>query len=324
MVVFFTDESDSYFQNIIEYLHFYKCEYKLIDLEKIKNLNCNIYLSNEILSIKLEVAENHIIDFNEVSCFFFRSGKIQKENIKISKSLGINKDIEDTYFNLETTTLIDFIYSEINEKSLGWLNEYPLNKLLQIKEAKRIGLDIPTTHITTSKEEIKRLTKKKELITKAMQENIAFQDKRNIIYQRVTKIKLDDLPNEFYPSLFQEIIKKDLEIRCFYLDEKLYSIAFFSFEDTIDMRDHYDNQKYFKFVLSNEIKAKIVKLMRSFRLKIGSIDLILSQDGKCYFIEINTEGQYDWVSTFGGYNLDEKIASYLLKNEKRHNKNKFS
>lgn len=321
MVVLFRSENDYYFQNIIEYLRFYKCEYIQVDLEKIKNINCTIFFSDETFSLKLEVEKNRLIDFIDISCFFYRSGKILKENIKISKSLGIHESLEKTYFELETTTLINFIYSEMKRKSLGWLNENPLNKLLQLKEAKRIGLHIPTTYITTSKREIKRLTKSKELVTKAVQENIAFQDAKSIIYQRVAKVSLDGFPDEFYPSLFQEIIEKDLEIRCFYLDKKLYSIAFFSLEDTIDMRDHYDNQEYFKLKLSSEIETKIKQLMKTFELKIGSIDLILSKDGKCYFIEINTEGQYDWVSAFGGYNLDKKIANYLLRNEKR-NKNK--
>ena len=55
--------------------------------------------------------------------------------------------------------------------------------------------------------------------------------------------------------------------------------------------------------------------MKLLGLISGSIDLILSNNKDYYFLEVNPEGQYDWVSVFGGYNLDKKIAKYMINYE---------
>ena len=52
-------------------------------------------------------------------------------------------------------------------------------------------------------------------------------------------------------------------------------------------------------------------MMNKLELISGSIDLIKSQNGKYYFLEVNPNGQYDWVSQYGGYYLDKKIAYFL-------------
>jgi glutathione synthase/RimK-type ligase-like ATP-grasp enzyme len=51
-------------------------------------------------------------------------------------------------------------------------------------------------------------------------------------------------------------------------------------------------------------------------LTSGSIDLMLASNGDYYFLEVNPTGQIGWVSDFGNYCLEEKIAQYLLKKEK--------
>ena len=84
------------------------------------------------------------------------------------------------------------------------------------------------------------------------------------------------------------------------------------------MRENYDNHINYRFKLSEEVEYKLHNLMQSLNLKSGSIDLILGSDKKIYFLEVNPEGQYEWVSECGGYHLDKVIAEYLVKKEKEH------
>ncbi len=193
--------------------------------------------------------------------------------------------------------------------------------MTQLDRAREFNLDIPITYITHSKERLKELTNSQTLVTKAIQENIACEYRGELAYQRVTEVFVDDLPDLFFPSMFQEVIKKDLEIRAFYLDGIFYPIAFFILDDSIDMRDHYKSHQTYKFSLPKNIENSLDLMMKSLGLKAGSIDMILGEDGKFYFLEVNPEGQYDWVSVYGGYCLHEKIANYLIKHEKQYKKN---
>ena len=88
------------------------------------------------------------------------------------------------------------------------------------------------------------------------------------------------------------------------------------------MREHYRTNYFEPYRLPKKIENKIVNLMEKLHLTSGSIDLIKGVDGKYYFLEVNPVGQYDWVSVYGGYDLDQKIAFYLNKLEKRTNETK--
>ena len=52
-------------------------------------------------------------------------------------------------------------------------------------------------------------------------------------------------------------------------------------------------------------------LMHDLELNTGSIDLVLGQDGKYYFLEVNPCGQYRMTSDPCNYYLDKLIAKTL-------------
>jgi len=64
--------------------------------------------------------------------------------------------------------------------------------------------------------------------------------------------------------------------------------------------------------LSEDLKEKIILLMKILDLNTGSIDLIKSTDEKIYFLEINPIGQYGMVSSPCNYYLDKLIAKTLI------------
>ena len=69
------------------------------------------------------------------------------------------------------------------------------------------------------------------------------------------------------------------------------------------------------YQLNEKIQIKLKKLMKKVGLNMGSIDLLMSTKDKIYFLEINPVGQYDFVSKSCKYDLDYRIAKYLI-NEK--------
>ena len=110
-------------------------------------------------------------------------------------------------------------------------------------------------------------------------------------------------------------IEKAIEIRTFYLDGKFYSLAMLLFaadKRVVDYRTATKQIRYACYQLPDAIENKLQKMMNVLNLNTGSIDLVLGKDGEYYFLELNPTGQVGWVSDYGGYNIEEKIATYLL------------
>ena len=124
------------------------------------------------------------------------------------------------------------------------------------------------------------------------------------------------MPNIFFPSLFQVEVKKDYELRIFYLRGDFYAMAIFSQEYEMARTDFrkYSGEKPLKCVpysLPDEIKKKLKKLMDMLSLNTGSIDMIVDTAQKYYFLEVNPSGQFGMTSEPCNYYLEKKIAQYL-------------
>lgn len=210
--------------------------------------------------------------------------------------------------------------AEQNINCLGSLvKEYDHNKLIDLHKAKSVGLSVPETHIVCTKAELVDLfSKSKNWITKSIKDPIAIQENDKHysagFTSRLTESILDELPETFYPSLIQEEIEKEVELRISYLKGRFYSMAIFSQNDkqtAIDYR-HYNDEKPNRNVpyqIPETIKAKLNQLMQKLELNTGSIDVILSKKNEYVFLEVNPVGQLDWVSGNCNYYVERKIAN---------------
>jgi hypothetical protein len=317
MVVLLCSLHDDYVLNLIDWLKHFKCDYVKIDFNDYTYSDFDVIFKNNKLKITLNLHSKKSIDFDEVSFFLYRSGRLLKKNLLKSDAI-FHYQIASTYYEFDQDTVIDFVYSQIEKKSLGWPNQKPLNKLSQLLAADKCGLNIPETFILNSKKRLKENIVSNEIVIKAIQENVFYQTDDAIFVQRVKLVNLDKIPDFFESTLFQQKIDKQLEIRCFYLDGNCYCIASISEYETIDGRDNYDNQSYVKIELKKEVILKIQYFMNEIGLKSGSLDLILSKENNILFLEVNPEGQYEWVSVFGGYNIDKILAEFLNEKEENH------
>jgi len=231
----------------------------------------------------------------------------------------INKNLY--YHFLESkNVIINFLENKAG-KILGNYRKTGLNKPNTLQLAKECGLDIPNTLITNSKEGLLIFfaLNKKKIITKALYEAFshAIPKKYWISNKTVLIESMLKLPDEFAPSLFQEYIDKEYELRIFYLDGDFFSSAIFSQKNKktgIDYRN-YDEENPNRIVpynLTEKIKDKLVKLMDKVGLNSGSIDLIKSIDGRYVFLEINPVGQYGFISEPCNFNLEMEICNYLV------------
>jgi len=188
--------------------------------------------------------------------------------------------------------------------------------LIILKQAKLYGLDIPFSCITNDKDEIVTLFNSyPKLITKPIDDIESFQlnEKTWIPYTSfITKDLIESVSDrEIFPSLIQEYIDKEYEIRTFYLDGKCYSMAIFSQDDeqtSVDFRQYnkVKPNRNVPYLLPKEMECKIKIFMNKLELKTGSLDFIRSKNGRYVFLEVNPAGQYSMLSKWCNYNLEKK------------------
>jgi ATP-GRASP peptide maturase of grasp-with-spasm system len=216
-----------------------------------------------------------------------------------------------------------FLFSRLaSAKWLGNPANTSVNKLQVLKLARDVGLDIPDTIVTTSTEEVRRFAARYgEIITKPISDVLLcrFSEKLCTVY--TSSVSGDFLENEVwqgaFPSLFQEKLRKKYEIRIFYLDGKLYSMAMFTQDNVMTQTDFrkysYDRPaRSVPYRLQPQVEDKLRSLMKALRLDTGSIDMVRTVDGRDVFLEVNPVGQFGMVSTPCNYFLEEKVARALV------------
>lgn len=206
--------------------------------------------------------------------------------------------------------------------------EFTNNKINNLLEASKIGLDIPNTIVTNNKKSLfEFIEKDKRYITKSINES-PYLDSNDFYYcgAGTFELKLNDISEIFAPSIIQEYIEKDIEIRTFFIEDYFYSMAIFSQNNEktkIDFRN-YDQEipnRNVPFTLPDNILSKLKHFSRKRGYSTGSFDLILTPKGKYVFLEINPMGQYDWLSHECNYYIDKKIAELLIKKAKNEKQN---
>lgn len=263
--------------------------------------------------------ENYIkygnINFNDIKLIWYR---------RTSFSFDILNHIDNKFKN--------FGFSELNKYKLYLLSQFyerriitsidqelNLLKLDVLKKAISFNIDVPETLVTSSKNElIEFLNIFKYVISKPIS-NVTYLDllpeDMFLGTLEVTKNDLDKLNDYFFPSLFQRKVKCTFEIRSFYLDGKFFSMAQFRpyglYE--IDIRSYKREVRRVRFQLPKALETKLILLLQNLGLECASLDLLKGDDDVIYLLEINPTGQFGYLSSSCGYNIEEEIGNYITR-----------
>ena len=265
---------------------------------------------------------------NEIKSVFFRGGYI-----RIAKYLDLPGFVKnhtheiEYYLSAFGMSQIDFLawFFETKFRSLGRNGLGSFNKLIALSTAQSLGFSIPKTYVVTQKDQLQGILDagNKEYVIKSLALNFDLLTDKDFSYLGYTrKITSDDLynvPDNFAPSLVQQLIYKKYEVRVFYLAGTIIPIAHFNTNksdiNVVDYRDYdyNDMPRVSKVKLPNKINNLIVKLMNELQLNTGSLDIIYSADENYYFLEVNPIGQFSYFSYHSYTFIEYKIAKYLCK-----------
>nr|WP_320117756.1 grasp-with-spasm system ATP-grasp peptide maturase [uncultured Marinifilum sp.] len=314
MILILSIHEDQSTNEVINWLSFYKLKFVRIN-EDTPILVSKIVISNEELSIKLNIDGNYF-DLKKVTAFWYRRGEINLANI-INKT-KFNEITDNLFF--ERKTVRDFIQNYLKNKSIriNSFDDININKLIVLQIAREVGLNIPNTFISEKKKLLEDFCYNK-CITKPLSDTFNINSRQGLLKCYTNEIISKDLDiynTLIFPSLLQEKIKKKYELRIFYFHGEFYSMAIFSqnnSETKIDFRK-YNKTTYIRnvpFQIPNHIADKLNTLMIQLGLDCGSVDMIVDNTNKYWFLEVNPIGQFGMVSEPCNYNLNERIARYL-------------
>ncbi len=295
-------------------------------------INCEdgfsiIGLNPELNSIEIQV-NNRRIDLDSVKSFWYRNGTIEcsffRDKTFIDSIEGYPAGHVLRFLSYEWIVIKDFVITKLEslDKVLGSYSKTRVNKLNVLFQASQCGLQIPSTYISSQKENIESFINRNKYITKPISEIYPIQVSNTETLQMFTsEINFHDVETRketFFPSLIQEQIDKWIEIRIYFIGEKFYSMAIFSQQNSKTKEDFrkydYNNMnRMVPFRIPDEILEKLKFFVKRISLNTGSIDMIITNSREYIFLEINPAGNIDMISKPCNYPIEKEIAFYLEK-----------
>lgn len=184
------------------------------------------------------------------------------------------------------------------------------NKVFQLLYAEKNGLLIPKSFIGNSNEKALKFFEEKSII-KPLTTGKLVRHKGIEIYQTNYFTEFDD-NIALTPIYLQEYENKKYEVRLTYIDGSFFTVRIDS-EDKLDWRKDYSGLKYSIIECPKAIANLCVRLLKSFELAYGAFDFIVNENDEWVFLEVNPNGQWQWLEQKLELPISEKIVEYLVK-----------
>ncbi|MDE1465043.1 grasp-with-spasm system ATP-grasp peptide maturase [Spartinivicinus poritis] len=295
--------------------------------------NLEIELANNTPPVKISI-DNRNCDLSNIKSIWFRrwnptnliKKSINNEDHTLKRNqLTLNNHVKH-FIESEHSTLRNFLFTVLKQnanKVVDHVDVKHINRISVQLLAISIGLKTPKTLICNSKNDLYNfINKNNSTIIKAMGETFTcYLENEEILISsyttRLTQKLIAHFEEKIFPVLAQEEVEKEFEIRTFFLNNKCYSMAIFSQENTasiVDFRAYSGNEVPYRMVpykLDEDIENKINILMKNLNLSTGSLDFIKTRNNDLVFLEVNPVGKFGMVSKPCNYFLEKKLAQYL-------------
>ena len=181
---------------------------------------------------------------------------------------------------------------------------YMNSKITQLSLAVKCGLSIPSTIYSNDPDEIIRFFKQhgEKIIVKyssPMSWEAADGSISTPYTARISEMHLSNRSQlAACPSIFQEEIEKQYELRIVFFGATIFAIKIPSQDDEnkVDWRMNFQNSPPCEvFTLPTTEEYRIRSFIAASGLLYGSIDMIVLKSNKYVFLEVNETGQFLWI-----------------------------
>lgn len=183
------------------------------------------------------------------------------------------------------------------------------HKLPMLLRASRMGLRVPAFSVSTPVRF--PAASRDELITKAISSDERIDDARYFTTALLSQEDLRNLPGTRLPtpSLLQEYIRAEIEVRVFYALGGILALALSRPREHVDIRYAQGAELLPRpYVLAPELRAALAELASAFSLGYCTFDLLIPGDGTPLLIDITPNGDWDHFESDG----DPVITNFLV------------
>jgi hypothetical protein len=194
-------------------------------------------------------------------------------------------------------------------------------KLRQLRLAGRLGFELPPTVVSTDPDEVLDFVARHgRCISKRATPGLPMRDAAGAeVFRYTQSLRPTDLLHadalRLCPVIVQAYVPKALELRATVVGQRVLTAEIDS-QGTHRTRDdwrHYDlaHTRMTGHRLPADVEHRCVALTEALGLHFGTVDLVLTPDGRYVFLELNPSGQYLWVEQQTGLPITRAVAELL-------------
>jgi hypothetical protein len=243
----------------------------------------------------------------------------------------ISRDIESPFLRDHAhEECIRVIQDACNALDTRWLPgtvtaiRHAGNKQVQLELAAQLGFEIPPTLLTNDPEEFLEFYRlhNGDLIDKLPTSALMVSQGPGGEFTRFTQpVTRRDVGYarrlRYSPMLFQRKISKRFELRITVVDDQVLAAEIHSQATNRTQLDwrHYDvgHTPYRVHALPDDIRERCVRLTQRLGLRFGAIDMIVTPEGRYVFLEINPNGQWQWIEDESGLPISDALCAALAR-----------
>jgi len=196
------------------------------------------------------------------------------------------------------------------------------NKAVQLRLAGKSGLKVPETLMSNSPAAVREFFDRHphQAICKAFATHVWQQQGSTDISVTETfcldreELPADDEVFTYAPAIYQQMVKKQFDVRAVLMGERVYSFAVRTPANSLDWRHDaaLRNIAVESIVTPVAVENSILGLAAKTGVCCGSLDFAVDRNGEWWFLEINEQGQFLWLDDFCPQaRLLEKFCAFL-------------
>ncbi|HEV2222225.1 MAG TPA: hypothetical protein VGR84_04400 [Candidatus Acidoferrales bacterium] len=271
--------------------------------------------TEDILSVSMN---RQRVDLSRVRTVWYRRPELPVPQSHLSA-------VEQEFVRRESQQFLGALWRLLRDRF--WVNAYASYqtarlKPYQLQVARKIGFEVPHTLITNDAAEALRFFEQCQgrMIYKTFNAHARTEQNGKAYGIYTSQVKKEDLAAKLgeirlAPCMFQEYVPKKVEIRVTVIGRKVFAAEIRPEGITYskyDWRRDRGSVSYRPFDLPGDLEVKVLEMLQQMGLVFGCIDLILTQDERFVFLEINPNGQWYWIEQRTGMPLLHNFTEMLI------------
>lgn len=269
---------------------------------EIKITNEGTVITNTISSVSVNTNDCHGVYYRKITLPKLEGFELKYKNLMYKEMMTIIEGIAESAGKVALTR------PSILKKAD--------NKIIQIQVAMEVGFTVPPSLLTNSNISAQEFvnTHHSSIVKPISVGRINTSQTVNFIQTNIVKNTGNIEGLEFSPAYFQSYVEKDYEVRLNIVHGECYGVKIES-SNKVDWRKNDATIRYSKIKVPKDIERMCIEMMDKLNIHFAAFDFIVSNQ-KYVFLELNANGQWQWLEEKLDLGIADKIIQYLTGEDK--------